>query len=90
MRRLEKELVASKARLRDAVEASGTTLTDVYGVGPVVAGQLISYSGDITRFPTRHHYAAYNASAPSTPHPGPRSGIASTHEATACSTMRCI
>ncbi len=64
VRRLEKELKASKARLRDAVEASGTTLTDIYGVGPVVAGLLIGYSGDITRFPTRHHYAAYNASAP--------------------------
>jgi transposase len=64
VRRLEKELVASKARLRDAVEASGTTLTDIYGVGPVVAGLLIGYSGDVTRFPTRHHYATYNGSAP--------------------------
>ena len=64
LRRLEKELVASKARLRDAVEASGTTLTEIYGVGPVVAGLLIGYSGDIGRFPTKHHYAAYNARAP--------------------------
>ncbi|MDJ0952611.1 MAG: IS110 family transposase [Acidimicrobiia bacterium] len=64
VRRLEKELVASKARLREAVEASGTTLTEIYGVGPVVAGLLIGYSGDITKFPTRHHYAAYNGTAP--------------------------
>ena len=64
VRRLEKELVASKARLREAVEASGTTLTEIYGVGPVVAGLLIGYSGDIARFATRHHYAAYNGSAP--------------------------
>ena len=64
VRRLEKELVASKQRLRDAVEASGTTLTEIYGVGPVVAGLLIGYSGDVTRFPTRHHYATYNGSAP--------------------------
>lgn len=64
VRRLEKELTASKARLRDAVEASGTSLTEIYGVGPVVAGLLIGYSGDIGRFPTRHHDATYNASAP--------------------------
>jgi transposase len=64
LRRLEKELKASKQRLAVAVEASGTSLTDIYGVGPVVAGLLIGYSGDITRFPTSHHYAAYNASAP--------------------------
>lgn len=64
LRRLEKELTASKQRLAVAVEASETSLTDIYGVGPVVAGLLIGYTGDVTRFPTRHHYATYNGSAP--------------------------
>ena len=64
VRRLEKELKASKARLGVAVEASGTSLTRIYGVGPVVAGLLIGYTGDVSRFPTRHHYAAYNGTAP--------------------------
>jgi transposase len=64
LRRLEKELKASRARLNVTVEASGTGLTGIYGVGPVVAGLLIGYTGDITRFPTRHHYAAYNGTAP--------------------------
>ena len=64
VRRLETERKASKARLREAVEASGNSLTDIYGVGPVVAGLLIGCSGDVSRFPTRHHYAAYNGTAP--------------------------
>jgi transposase len=64
VRRLEKEKQASLERLAVAAEASGTGLTDIYGVGPVVAGLLIGYTGDITRFPTRHHYAAYNGTAP--------------------------
>ncbi len=64
IRRLERELKASKARLAEAVEVSGTSLTDVYGVGPIVAGLLIGYTGDVARFPTRHHYAAYNGTAP--------------------------
>jgi transposase len=64
VRRLEKERKKSRERLEVAVEASGTTVTDIYGVGPVVAGLLIGYTGDITRFPTRHHYAAYNGTAP--------------------------
>jgi transposase len=64
VRRLEKEKKTSRERLAVAVEASGTGLTDIYGVGPVVAGLLIGYTGDITRFPTRHHYAAYNGTAP--------------------------
>jgi len=61
---VETERKASKARLREAVETSGNSLTDIYGVGPVVAGLLIGYSGDVSRFPTRHHYAAYNGTAP--------------------------
>jgi transposase len=64
VRRLDKELTASKQRLAVAVEASGTMLTEIYGVGPVVAGLLIGYTGDIGRFPTRHHYATYNGTAP--------------------------
>jgi transposase len=64
VRRLEKEKKTSRERLAVAVEASGTGLTDIYGVGPVVAGLLIGYTGDITRFRTRHHYAAYNGTAP--------------------------
>lgn len=64
LRRLEKELKASKARLAAAIDASGTSLVDIYGVGPVVAGLLIGYSGDITRFPTKGHYATYNGTAP--------------------------
>ncbi|HEX6300946.1 MAG TPA: transposase, partial [Acidimicrobiia bacterium] len=63
-RRLEKELKASRSRLDVAVAASGTGLIDVYGVGPFVAALLIGYTGDITRFATRHHYAAYNGTAP--------------------------
>lgn len=64
VRRLEKELKASRARVATAVEASGTSLTDIYGVGPIVAGLLIGYTGDVTRFPSSHHYAAYNGTAP--------------------------
>ena len=64
VRRLETELAASKARLRVAVDAADTTLTDIYGVGGVVAGLLIGYTGDVSRFPTKHHYAAYNGTAP--------------------------
>ena len=70
--RLETERKASKARLTVTVEASGTTLTDIYGVGPVVAGLLIGYTGDVSRFPTRHHYATYNGTAPTEASSGTR------------------
>src|SRR5215216_1412819 len=38
----------SRARITAAVvAASGTTLTEIFGVGPIVAGMLIGYSGDL-------------------------------------------
>jgi transposase len=64
VRRLDAELKTSKKRLDVAVAASGTTVIDVYGVGPVIAAILIGYSGDPRRFPTAGHYAAYNGTAP--------------------------
>ncbi|MFZ0324290.1 MAG: IS110 family transposase [Actinomycetes bacterium] len=64
IRRLDKAIAEVKKRTADAVAASGTTVTDVYGVGPVVAALLIGHTGDITRFPTAGHYASYNGTAP--------------------------
>ena len=55
-----------------AVEAADTTVTDVFGVGPIVACYLIGYSGDVRRFPTAGHYARYNATAPIEASSGPR------------------
>lgn len=62
--RLDAQMKASRRRIRDAVVAANTSLTDIYGVGPILAAALIGYSGDIARFPTRDHYAAYNGTAP--------------------------
>lgn len=54
----------SRARITAAVAASGTTLREIFGVGPVVACMLIGYSGDPTRFTTASRYAAYTGTAP--------------------------
>ena len=62
--RLDQTLKASKKRIADAVTASGTSLTDIVGVGPIGAATIIGYTKDVTRFPTRGHYATYNATAP--------------------------
>ncbi len=54
----------NKQRITTEVIASGTSLPAIFGVGPILAGMLIGYTGDITRFPTPGHYAAYNGTAP--------------------------
>jgi transposase len=64
LRRLDEQLKESHKRIREAVRASGTSLTELYGVGPIIAGTLIGFTGDVTRFANRDHYAAYNGTAP--------------------------
>ena len=64
IRRLDRDIAANKTLIRRAVAASNTTVTDVYGVGPIVAAFLIGYTGDPTRFASSDHYAAYNGTAP--------------------------
>lgn len=61
VRRLDNQIKALKTRIATAVEASATTVTEIYGVGPVVAAILIGQSGDISRFASAGHYARYNA-----------------------------
>jgi transposase len=61
---VDDQLKLAKANIRTAVAASGTTLTDIFGVGPVVAAMLIGYTGDPFRFPTSGHHAAYTGTAP--------------------------
>jgi transposase len=64
IRRLDRDLEAIKAQIRRAVAAVDTSVTDIYGVGPVVAAFLIGYSPPIERFESADRYAAYNGTAP--------------------------
>jgi transposase len=64
VQRLDEQLKASHRRIRTAVTASGTSLTELFGVGPIIACYLIGFTGDIRRFANRDAYAAYNGTAP--------------------------
>jgi len=64
VRRLDVQLKESHARIRLAVTASKTTLTDIFGVGPILACALIGYTRDVRRFRNRDQFAAYNGTAP--------------------------
>ena len=64
LRRIDAQLSQVKKKLAAAVKASGTTLTEVFGVGPVIAGIVLGEVEDVSRFPGRDHFAAYNGTAP--------------------------
>jgi transposase len=51
-------------RLREAVEATGTDLMSIKGVGVATAAMVLGEVGDIRRFPSKHHFATYNGTAP--------------------------
>jgi transposase len=51
LRRVDRQLAESKKRLEQAVAASGTTVIDIFGVGPVVAATVVGLTGDISRSP---------------------------------------
>jgi transposase len=64
LRRLDVQMRTSKTRIAEAIAASGTSLTELFGVGPVVGAMLIGYTGDVGRFRNRDHFAAYTGTAP--------------------------
>jgi len=64
LHRIDTQMRDARKKLTGAVAASGTTLTGVFGVGPVVAAIVIGAARDVSRFPSRDHFAAYNGTAP--------------------------
>src|ERR1700730_2871727 len=64
LRGLDVQLRETKKKLAIAVRASGTSLTGVFGFGPVNTGTVIGDVTDVTRFPSRDHFASYNGTAP--------------------------
>ena len=55
---------AADKELRELLTATGTTLTDLNGIGPSGAARLLVEVGDITRFPSKAHFASWNGTAP--------------------------
>jgi transposase len=64
LRRIDTQMRDAKKKLATAVAASGTTLTEVFGVGPVIAATVIGDVRNVSRFASRDHFAAYNGTAP--------------------------
>jgi transposase len=64
IRRLDAQLRDTHKKLAAVVRASGTSLTGIFGVGPVIAGTVIGDVRHVFRFPDRDHFAACNGTAP--------------------------
>jgi len=60
----DRQLPAVERRLHEALEAHGSTLTGIFGIGDIGAATILAIVGDVGRFPTAGHFAAYNGTAP--------------------------
>lgn len=72
VRRLDTAITENKKRIKTAMLASSSTVTQVYGVGPLVAALVLGQTGDVRRFRTADQYASYNGTAPLEASSGPR------------------
>ena len=64
VRTLDRKIADLERRIEAEVEASGTTLTEIFGVGPILAARIIGTVGNVARFPTKAHFASYAGTAP--------------------------
>jgi transposase len=65
LRGIDARIRDTRKKLAIAVKAAGTTLTGLFGAGPVTAAAVIGDVRTMSRFASRDHFAAYNGTAPS-------------------------
>ncbi len=89
LRRLDSRLSDNMAQLGQSRAATGTTLTQVHGLGVILAAKLLGHVGDLGRFPSHSHFASYTATAPLNASSGTSNATGPTPAPTATSTPPC-
>jgi transposase len=61
---VEKKMKALTTELKAMVQARGSNLMDIPGVGPIVAARALADVGDVARFADRNRFASWTGTAP--------------------------
>jgi transposase len=64
VRRLDERITATGGQITTAVRESGTTLTELFGIGGLLAGKILARVGAIRRFSSAAAFASYTGTAP--------------------------
>jgi transposase len=64
VRRLDQRIAAAGEQITSAVGESGTTLTELFGIGGMLAGKILARVGSIHRFVSAAAFASYTGTAP--------------------------
>ena len=62
--RIYQRTKAADKELTALLEATGSTLMDLHGIGPSGAARLLVEVADITRFPDKNHFGSWTGTAP--------------------------
>jgi transposase len=91
VRTLDRKIADLNRRIEAEVEASGTTLTEIFGMGPILSARIIGTVGDVGRFPSKAHFASYSGARRRwRPQAARRCATGSRWQATDTSTTPCI
>jgi transposase len=69
---LDAARVDVRKRTAAVIVASATSVTEVYGIGPLMGAIIVGRVGDVARFPTSGHFARHNGTAPIEASSGPK------------------
>ncbi|MCM4078311.1 IS110 family transposase [Paractinoplanes hotanensis] len=64
LRHLDQRLTANQAQIRQVLAETHSTITDMRGVGHLIAAKILGHVGDVSRFPTADHFASYTGTSP--------------------------
>lgn len=64
LRSLDRKITGVTEQLATKVIASGTTLTEIKGIGFVTAARILAEAGDVSRFRSSAAFAMFNGTAP--------------------------
>ena len=70
---LTEQLADLRIQINALVKAGGSTLPEIYGVGPIVAATIIGHVSDVRRYATtsksRNSWSGTTSTPPTEPHP---------------------
>jgi transposase len=64
LRHLDRRLATNQTQMRQVLTETHSTITDMRGVGHIIAAKILGHVGDVTRFPTADHFASYAGTSP--------------------------
>jgi transposase len=64
IRHLDRRITKAAADIETALSASGSTLTELCGIGTLTAAKVLAWVGLVQRFRSAAAFASYNGTAP--------------------------